>query len=38
VWLHGVAADRLVAQGQGPIGLTAGELPLAIRTILNQEG
>lgn len=35
VWLHGAAADRLVAQGVGPIGLTAGELPAAIRAELN---
>ena len=35
VWLHGAAADRLVAQGVGPIGLTAGELPAAIRAVLN---
>lgn len=36
VWMHGEAADRLVAQGVGPIGLTAGELPAAIRTVLNR--
>jgi hydroxyethylthiazole kinase-like uncharacterized protein yjeF len=35
VWLHGAAADRLVADGAGPIGLTAGELPRAIRSELN---
>jgi hydroxyethylthiazole kinase-like uncharacterized protein yjeF len=35
VWLHGAAADRLVAAGKGPIGLTAGELPRAIRAELN---
>ncbi|WP_426197468.1 NAD(P)H-hydrate dehydratase [Massilia sp. DWR3-1-1] len=35
VWLHGAAADRLVEQGVGPIGLTAGELPLAVRALLN---
>jgi hydroxyethylthiazole kinase-like uncharacterized protein yjeF len=34
-WLHGAAADRLVASGIGPIGLTAGELPRAIRAELN---
>lgn len=34
-WLHGAAADRLVAGGAGPIGLTAGELPRAIRAELN---
>ena len=36
VWIHGQAADLLVAQGIGPIGLTAGELIPAMRTILNQ--
>jgi hydroxyethylthiazole kinase-like uncharacterized protein yjeF len=35
VWLHGRAADVLVAQGVGPIGLTAGELLPAIRAELN---
>ena len=34
-WLHGAAADRLAAGGAGPIGLTAGELPRAIRAELN---
>ncbi|HZX27016.1 MAG TPA: NAD(P)H-hydrate dehydratase [Telluria sp.] len=36
VWLHGAAADRLVASGVGPIGLTAGELPRAVRDVLNE--
>ena len=36
VWLHGAAADTLVAQGFGPIGLTAGELPDAIRNLRNR--
>lgn len=36
VWLHGAAADRLVHQGVGPIGLTAGELADAARHIRNQ--
>ena len=35
VWLHGAAADHLVAHGCGPIGLTAGELADAARTIRN---
>ncbi len=35
VWLHGHAADLLVTQGIGPIGLTAGELIPAIRSALN---
>ena len=36
VWLHGMAADVLVADGAGPIGLTAGELIPAIRVALNR--
>lgn len=36
VWLHGAAADALVANGIGPIGLTAGELPDAIRDLRNR--
>lgn len=35
VWLHGCAADDLVADGIGPIGVTASELLPAIRTQLN---
>lgn len=35
VWAHGEAADRLVAGGAGPAGLTAGELPVAVRRVLN---
>jgi hydroxyethylthiazole kinase-like uncharacterized protein yjeF len=35
-WLHGKAADQLVAAGVGPTGLTAGELMPAIRSALNQ--
>jgi len=35
VWMHGAAADWLVEDGAGPIGLTAGELPRAIRAVLN---
>ncbi len=35
VWLHGRAADSLVEQGFGPVGLTASELIPAIRTALN---
>jgi hydroxyethylthiazole kinase-like uncharacterized protein yjeF len=35
VWLHGTAADMLVEQGIGPVGLAAGELIPAIRTALN---
>jgi hydroxyethylthiazole kinase-like uncharacterized protein yjeF len=35
VWMHGAAADWLVDDGHGPIGLTAGELPRAMRTVYN---
>ncbi|WP_308602331.1 NAD(P)H-hydrate dehydratase [Massilia sp. Dwa41.01b] len=35
VWMHGAAADRLVDAGVGPIGMTAGELPAAVRQTLN---
>jgi ADP-dependent NAD(P)H-hydrate dehydratase / NAD(P)H-hydrate epimerase len=35
VYLHGAAADTLVAQGVGPIGLTASEVSLAARQLLN---
>ncbi|MBY0264840.1 MAG: NAD(P)H-hydrate dehydratase [Burkholderiales bacterium] len=35
VYLHGAAADRLVAQGTGPVGLTAGEIADAARQLLN---
>ncbi|HTH94833.1 MAG TPA: NAD(P)H-hydrate dehydratase [Rhodocyclaceae bacterium] len=36
VYLHGAAADALVAEGIGPIGLTAGEIIPAARKILNE--
>lgn len=36
VWMHGAAADWLVRQGVGPVGMTAGELPAAVRTVFNQ--
>lgn len=35
VWLHGAAADALVAGGIGPAGLTAGEVSDAARTLVN---
>lgn len=35
-WLHGHAADQLVAQGTGPIGLTASELIPVVRAALNR--
>ncbi len=36
VWLHGMAADDLVTENAGPIGLTASELIPAIRSALNR--
>lgn len=36
VYLHGLAADELVKQGNGPIGLTASEVALMARTLLNR--
>ena len=36
VWLHGAAADMLVDQGVGPVGLVASELPRMVRTCLNR--
>ncbi len=35
VHLHGAAADALVAKGNGPIGIAAGELIPVARTLLN---
>jgi hydroxyethylthiazole kinase-like uncharacterized protein yjeF len=36
VYLHGAAADALVAEGQGPVGLTAGETIDAARLLINR--
>jgi hydroxyethylthiazole kinase-like uncharacterized protein yjeF len=36
VYLHGAAADELVQSGTGPIGLTASEVALAARGVLNR--
>ncbi|OAJ53343.1 bifunctional ADP-dependent NAD(P)H-hydrate dehydratase/NAD(P)H-hydrate epimerase [Paraburkholderia ginsengiterrae] len=36
VYLHGLAADTLSAQGHGLAGLTAGELAPMVRTLLNR--
>ncbi|MBI5937838.1 MAG: NAD(P)H-hydrate dehydratase [Betaproteobacteria bacterium] len=36
VHLHGAAADRLVADGAGPVGLTASEVARAARELLNE--
>lgn len=35
VCLHGAAADALVARGKGPIGLTASEVAMEARRLLN---
>jgi len=35
VCLHGAAADACVARGIGPIGLTASEVALAARLVMN---
>jgi ADP-dependent NAD(P)H-hydrate dehydratase / NAD(P)H-hydrate epimerase len=35
VYLHGLAADRLVAVGQGPVGLTASEVAGEVRAARN---
>jgi NAD(P)H-hydrate repair Nnr-like enzyme with NAD(P)H-hydrate dehydratase domain len=35
-WMHGAAADRLVAEDIGPIGLAASELIPALRRVLNK--
>ncbi len=35
VCLHGAAADALVDEGIGPIGLTASEIAPAARRLLN---
>jgi hydroxyethylthiazole kinase-like uncharacterized protein yjeF len=36
VYLHGAAADSLVADGVGPVGLTASEVALEARSLLNK--
>ncbi|MBN3806641.1 bifunctional ADP-dependent NAD(P)H-hydrate dehydratase/NAD(P)H-hydrate epimerase, partial [Paraburkholderia sp. Ac-20336] len=36
VYLHGLAADMLTAQGRGPAGLTAGELAPMVRELINR--
>ena len=36
VFVHGAAADALVARGIGPVGLTASEVMLEIRNVINQ--
>lgn len=34
-WVHGRAADEMVAGGNGPVGLTPSEVAQACRTVLN---
>ncbi len=36
VYVHGAAADSLVAQGTGPVGMTASEVGKEARNIINQ--
>jgi hydroxyethylthiazole kinase-like uncharacterized protein yjeF len=36
VYVHGAAADALVKKGLGPAGLTASEVVLEVRNIINQ--
>lgn len=36
VWLHGAAADRLIAQGAGMAGLAAGDLACAARATYDE--
>lgn len=35
-YLHGAAADSLVAHGTGPVGLTASEIIMQVRALINQ--
>jgi hydroxyethylthiazole kinase-like uncharacterized protein yjeF len=37
VYLHGNAADSLVADGVGPVGLTASEIAQEVRNLLNEK-
>lgn len=36
VYVHGAAADAMVARGVGPVGVTASEIVLEARQIINQ--
>jgi hydroxyethylthiazole kinase-like uncharacterized protein yjeF len=36
VYVHGAAADALVGKGIGPVGLTASEVAIEARSIINQ--
>jgi hypothetical protein len=35
VQAHALAADRLVAQGMGPVGLTPMDVAMEIRRVMN---
>ena len=35
VYVHGAAADMLVARGVGPVGVTASEVGLEVRNVIN---
>lgn len=37
VYLHGKAADEMVADGIGPVGLKASEIALEVRNLLNNQ-
>ena len=37
VHLHGAAGDALVAEGKGPVGITASEVTTAARALLNRK-
>lgn len=36
VYVHGAAADSLVAKGTGPVGVRASEIALEVRNLINQ--
>lgn len=36
VYVHGAAADSLVAKGVGPVGVRASEVALEVRSVINQ--
>lgn len=36
VYAHGAAADNLVAKGVGPVGVTASEILLEVRSVINR--
>ena len=36
VYLHGAAADLVLQHNHGPVGMTASEIMVAARTLLNE--